>query len=71
MAAHAAPRVDVQFAEVAAKGQMLLLRQMLIAEKDDRVLPPAPDGFRPSAVDNCSDRHPLISAPMIGVYYRR
>jgi hypothetical protein len=30
--------MDVQFSEQAAEGEMLILRQMLVAEEDDEVL---------------------------------
>ena len=61
--------MDVQLAEQPAEGEMLLRRDVLVAEEDDEVFGQRPVDFvelRGSRADRARFT-PLISAPMIGV----
>ena len=61
--------MDVQFAEQPAEGEMLLRRDVLVAEEDDEVLGQrAVDLVERAGWTAARARStPLISAPMIGV----
>ena len=67
--------MDVQLAELAAEGEMLLRRDVLVAEEDHEVFGERTMDFVHLAVgarvirDELAESTPEISAPMIGVSF--
>ena len=63
--------MDVQFAEQAAEGEMLLRRDVLVAEEDDEIFGERAVDFvhASGSIAGLPRSTPPISAPMIGVSF--